>query len=65
MCLDTTEKKLLEIKRGEWGLERVKKEAERLFKRAEEAYDRCTLPNEPNTDEVEYLVTRITYEQLM
>ncbi len=39
---------LLEIKHGEWSLERVKKEAQRLFERSEEAYDRCQLPKEPD-----------------
>ena len=36
---------LLEIKRGEWSLEQVQAEAQRLFHRAEEAFDRCALPN--------------------
>ena len=36
---------LLEIKRGGWTLEQVQAEAQRLFHRAEEAFDRCTLPN--------------------
>lgn len=35
---------LLEIKRGEWSLQRVKDEADRLFKLAEEAYVRSSLP---------------------
>jgi len=34
---------LKNIKRGEWSLEQVKEEAERLFKRAEDAYDRSPL----------------------
>lgn len=46
---------LLEIKRGEWGLERVKEEADRLFKRAEDAYDRCKLPDRPDHAAVEKL----------
>ncbi len=46
---------LLEIKRGEWSLERVKEESDRLFKRAEEAYDRCKLQNKPDHDAVEKL----------
>ena len=48
---------LLQIKNGEWTLEKVKREAEYLFKRAEEAYDRSTLPKEPNKREInEFLV---------
>lgn len=35
---------LLEIKRGEWTLEQVKKEADRLFVLADEAYLKSTLP---------------------
>ena len=35
---------LLEIKRGEWTLDRVKGEAGRLFRRAEDAYDKSPLP---------------------
>jgi uncharacterized protein len=46
---------LLEIKRGEWSLERVKEEAERLFKLAEEAYVRSSLPVKPDTQKAEKL----------
>jgi hypothetical protein len=53
---------LLEIKRGEWTLEQVKAEADRLFKRAEEAYDRTSLPNHPATEEVEKLCVDILKE---
>jgi predicted nucleotidyltransferase len=35
---------LLAIKHGEWPLERIKTEAQRLFRRAEEVYDRSALP---------------------
>ena len=34
---------LLEVKKGEWSLEQVKTEADHLFKRAENAYDRSKL----------------------
>ena len=50
---------LLEIKRGEWELAKVKEEAERLFKRAEEAYDRCSLPIQPDVNEVNRLLVTI------
>ncbi len=46
---------LLEIKRGEWSIERVKEEAERLFKLAEEAYVRSALPAKPETARAEKL----------
>lgn len=38
---------LLAIKHGGWSIERVKSEADRLFRRAEEAWDRSTLPSKP------------------
>jgi hypothetical protein len=50
---------LLEIKRGEWSLDRVKAEADRLFRRAEDAYDRCTLPSTPDMDKVNDLMVNI------
>ena len=50
---------LLEIKRGEWPLERVKEEAERLFRLAEEAYVRSTLPPKPNERQAERLCVEI------
>jgi hypothetical protein len=46
---------LLEIKRGEWTIDRVKEEAERLFKLAEEAYIRSSLPVKPDTTRAEAL----------
>lgn len=42
---DATE--LLAIKHGEWPLQKVKDEAGRLFRRAEDVYDRSTLPKAP------------------
>jgi predicted nucleotidyltransferase len=39
---------LLEIKAGAWSLEKVQKEANRLFKLAQEAYDISLLPLKPN-----------------
>lgn len=50
---------LLEIKRGEWPLDRVKQEAERLFKLAEEAYVRSSLPSKPDTAKAEKLCMEI------
>lgn len=46
---------LLEIKRGLWTLEQVKAEAEHLFKRAEAAFDACTLPIAPDMDQINAL----------
>ena len=51
---------LLEIKRGEWSLDRVKAEAERLFKLAEEAYIRSSLPPKPDGSRAEELCMEIT-----
>lgn len=50
---------LLEIKRGEWSIERVKEEAERLFKLAEEAYVRSSLPAKPDSNKAEKLCVEI------
>ena len=46
---------LLSIKRGEWTIERLKEEAERLFKLAEEAYVRSSLPPKPDIQKAEKL----------
>jgi hypothetical protein len=50
---------LLSIKRGEWSIERVQDEAERLFKLAEEAYVRSSLPPKPDTQKAEKLCVDI------
>jgi hypothetical protein len=50
---------LLEIKRGEWTLEQVKTESDRLFKKAEEIYSTTTLPNHPDYDKVNDLCINI------
>lgn len=47
---------LISIKKGEWTLERVKEEAEALFKKAQEAYIHSTLPDEPDYGKVERLL---------
>lgn len=46
---------LLEIKTGLWTLEQIKKEAERLFKLAEEAYVRSPLPVKPDYEKAQDL----------
>jgi predicted nucleotidyltransferase len=50
---------LIEIKKGEWTLEKIKEEADRLFKLAEEAYVRSKLPNSPDMEKVNDLLTGI------
>jgi predicted nucleotidyltransferase len=55
--LDATE--LLDIKHGKWTLEQVQSEAERLFRRAEDAYDRCTLPARPDRDAISDLCVQV------
>ena len=50
---------LLDIKRGAWTLEQVQEEANRLFKIAEEAYLKSTLPNEPDKEKAEKLLIEI------
>ena len=55
---------LIGIKKGEWALERVQKEADVLFKRAEQAYDECKLPAGPNHDEANDLVKRVVASRL-
>ena len=51
--VDATE--LLDIKRGDWPLEKVKSEAEHLFQLAKEAYVRSSLPAEPDRARAEHL----------
>lgn len=41
---------LLDIKKGQWKLEEVKKEADRLFKLADMAYVKSDLPKKPNME---------------
>lgn len=53
---------LLEIKRGEWPLEQVQAEAQRLFHRAEEAFDHCTLPNHVDHAAINKLAVAILEE---
>ena len=50
---------LLSIKRGEWSLDRVREEAERLFGLAEEAYVRSPLPPKPEVARAEQVCTEI------
>lgn len=53
---------LLQIKRGEWELEKVKEEADRLFKMADDAFLKSTLPVEPDLDKINEMSTAILTE---
>jgi predicted nucleotidyltransferase len=55
---------LLEIKRGEWPLERVKSESDKLFAMAQEAYIHSTLKAGPRIDEVSGLCIRVISEAI-
>lgn len=59
---DATE--LLDIKHGKWPLERIKSEANGLFKRAEGAYDRCSLPAVPDVAAINILCRNMVGETL-
>jgi len=50
---------LLEIKRGEWSLEQVQKEAEHGFKLSEQAYINSTLPKAPDLTAINSLCVEI------
>jgi len=54
---DATE--LLEIKRGEWSLERVKALSDDLFKRSEDAYLASTLPAQPDREAIHNLCVQV------
>ena len=56
---------LLEIKRGEWSLEQVRKEAERLFNLADEAYIRSNLPEKPNYEKANKTVMEVIMGHIM
>lgn len=53
---------LMDIKQGQWPLERVNAEADRLFKLAEEAYVRSSLPSEPDRVRAEQLCVGIVHD---
>lgn len=56
---------LLRIKNGEWSLEKVKSEADRLFERAERVYDNSTLPVGPMTDDIEELIVTLVEMEMV
>jgi len=53
---------LLAIKRGEWTLEKVQDESDRLFTLAQEAYVRSPLPAQPEREKAERLCMEIIME---
>lgn len=56
---------LLEIKRGEWTLEQVKAEADKLFQEARQAYEDSKLPDFPDKEGINQLCTRIVHRTLI
>lgn len=56
---------LIDIKLGKWSLEKITREAEQLYARAERAYEKTVLPNEPQHEEVERrLIAGLEHELL-
>ncbi|KKM01974.1 hypothetical protein LCGC14_1789050 [marine sediment metagenome] len=55
---------LIQIKTGQWSLDKVHREADRLFKQCEQAYINSKLPDRPDRDGAEKLVAEITEEFL-
>ena len=55
---------LLQIKRGEWTLDKVKREADRLFISAEQAYINSKLPIEPDKEKINKLCVEIIRQSL-
>jgi len=60
----TDAQQLLEIKRGEWSLEQVKKEADRLFISAETAYTMSKLPEKPDHEKLNKLCLELIHHWL-
>jgi len=56
---------LLEIKRGEWSIEQVKTEADRLFIVAEQAYSMSKLPDKPDHEKINKLCIRLANDWLL
>lgn len=54
----------IDIKVGRWPLESVHTYAAELFARAEEAFKKCDLPDEPPLDKIEKMLIDILYDYL-
>lgn len=52
---------LIDIKTGKWSLEKVEREATILFSTMEEAYNNSKLPNEPNVEAINKLVSELLF----
>ncbi|MFH0790656.1 MAG: hypothetical protein V2A64_03395 [Candidatus Omnitrophota bacterium] len=52
----------MSIKKGEWSLNQVEKEANILFKKAGQAYIKSKLPDKPNYDKINALCVDILKE---
>lgn len=59
---DTEE--LLQIKRGEWSLDKIKKEADKLFVSAKKAYERSNLPLELDLEKIDELSVKVIKQAL-
>jgi len=55
---------LLRIKKGEFPIDVVKREAENLFARAKEAYDKSPLPEEPAFDKINEIVMDVMFKHI-
>lgn len=55
-------KELLAIKDGEWSLEKIKSEAERLFVLSEEAFIRSNLPVKSDHEKISRLCVDMAYK---
>ncbi len=55
---------IIAIKNGEWSLEKVQREADRLFRLADEAFVRTELPAKPKKEEAEELLMSIIKRKL-
>ncbi len=59
---DADAEEIRAIKRGEWSLDEVKAEGERLFEAARLAHERSPLPDEPDAARAEELLVGITLD---
>ena len=55
---------LIDIKNGKWTLDEVKSESDMLFEKTKEIYQKCDLPEKPETEKVEKLVEEIMYDYI-
>lgn len=53
---------LIAIKTGQWSIEKVKREADRLFKEMEQAFADSTLPEQPDREAIDKLCQSILFD---